>query len=109
MRTNQNPKNWSSGIVNQKFEKKIADYRKTSKTKAEITSKNKPERNAHTNSAIWRPIWLETKRLQKITHTRLIYTAMKLKTCLPSQKSRFDLHLKSHAVYEITYCVCIFY
>ena len=42
------------------------------------------------------------KKLNKIHPVQTIFTTRKLKSCLPSLRSRFDKDLKSHVVYELT-------
>ena len=48
------------------------------------------------------------ENLPKLTQVTVIYTSRKMKTCLPSLKSSFDQHPKSHVIYEITCSECDF-
>ena len=48
------------------------------------------------------------KKLNKIHPVQTIFITRKLKRCLPSLKSNFDMDLKSHVVYNLTCNGCNF-
>ena len=106
---NQNPTEWSSSIINETLDKIV--------TKEKVTAKP-PQNEQHIkkvkslNNREHKPRYFVqyrgnitqnfASRLKKLCDIQIIFTARKLRTCLPSLKSPFDKNLKSHVVYKVT-------
>ena len=101
---NQYPEDWSSKIVNQTLEKIISGGKDKLRTTPKEHQKSK-------NRSYDKPtIFLQYRgnltqnfagKLKKLCELQVVFTTRKLRSCLPTLKSSFDRHLKSHVVNEI--------
>ena len=101
---NQYPEEWSSKILNQTLEKIISGG------KDQLRTTPKEHQKSKTKSFDKPTIFLQYRgnltqnfasKLKKLCELQVVFTALKLRLCLPTLKSFFDRDLKSHVVYEI--------
>ena len=105
---NQYPEIWSSRVASHALEKIIRE----SKNKKNMAEKKKPCDYSSDSPPILMVQYRRThsqtlaKKVRDITNAQIIFTASKMKTCMPSLKFSLSSELKSKVAYRLECCGC---